>query len=128
MLYIILCWIIYHFFDGVNDAQWYKPDNPMRAILIRFNKGNWYDGTGTYNNGWFWKADFWHFCKHMKILAAIISFVLTYFFRADLTWYNVPLLAWLCYWMPVFQLVCHVWLMKNWTWKTYILDVVVFWK
>jgi hypothetical protein len=128
MIILILLWFFYGVFKGVCDARLFGgvcPFTTQRWI-------DWYNGkrgllTTKVNQGYPWSADYWHFFDTMRCLVALASMAYAPFALQGWLWWQVLLLAWLCYWIPSFQLTYKVILMKEWTLKKYLINTIQIW-
>jgi hypothetical protein len=133
ILIIILLWVIYESCKALCDSR-RDGEKVVRPWLEKHYgaKGtDWYDGqkrgllTTTYNPGYFWSSDYWHCFDNIRgmCVAALMFSALA---LVSWSWWAIILFVWFCWWMPVFQLLYHVYLMRDWTWKRFLNDLNFF--
>jgi hypothetical protein len=71
---------------------------------------------------------YWHFFDSVRNLAAILVMPLALYVFSSWNIWEIALFCVLCFWLPVFTLVYKVWLLKEWTFKQWIVNAIQIWK
>ena len=133
MIILTLLWILYGTCKAITDGRLFG-EKVIRPFLSKYDQRwpDWYDGkrgllTMKVNQGYPWSCDYWHFFDTMRNLTAISAMIIAPIVLVEYSWWAIILFAWFCYWLPSFQFVYKVILMKEWTFKQYLSNILIFW-
>lgn len=131
---LIFMWIYYQVCKGLTDGFLFG-DKTIRLILEKHGLRwiDWYDGkrgllTEKVNQGYPWSADYWHHFDGMRNLVAVLAMPVSIIALSGWLWWEILLFSWFCFWIPIFTLVFHVILLKDWTLKKWIINNFQIWK
>ena len=123
-------WLAKAFEDGWRDGE-----KVVRPWLAKYGQRwvDWYDGrrgflTTYIGQGWFWSSDYWHFWDNVRSGATFLSVLFSPWLFVGYSWWSIALIMSFCYWLPMFQLVFHVYLLRDWTFQRWFNNTILFWK
>ena len=131
---LILLWIIYGICKAFSDAR-RDGETIFKDWLARKGQRwiDWYNGkrgllTQKVNQGYPWSTDCWHTFDTWRNIFAIVAMIISPFALREYSLWIIILFAWFCYWIPSFALIYHVVLMRDQTFKAWIMKTILFWK